>query len=83
MPTLASITDYISTYSSTGPAAAIIQTAAAAHVCVASGISLGSDPAANAKEMAAGEQFAANSAVHSIIVGNEVYSFRFWPPFFP
>jgi len=33
--------------------------------------------------MAAGEQFAANSAVHSIIVGNEVYSFRFWPPFFP
>jgi len=72
MPTLVSLTDYISTYSSTGPAAAIIQAAAASHVCVASGVSLGRDPAANAKEMAAGEQLAANSAVHSIIVGNEV-----------
>jgi exo-beta-1,3-glucanase (GH17 family) len=72
MPTLASLTRYIRTYSSTGPAAAIIQAAAAAHICVASGIWLGSDPAANAGEMAAGEQFAANGAVHSIIVGNEV-----------
>lgn len=72
MPTLASLTHYIRTYSSTGPAVAIIQAAESAHVCVASGIWLGSDPAANMKEMAAGEQLAMNSAVHSIIVGNEV-----------
>jgi len=72
MPTLASLTHYILTYSSTGPAASIIQAAGAAHICVASGIWLGRDPAANAREMAAGEQLAMNSAVHSIIVGNEV-----------
>ncbi|MGH2493216.1 MAG: glycosyl hydrolase family 17 protein [Ktedonobacteraceae bacterium] len=72
MPTLAALTRYIRTYSSTGPANAIIQAAVAAHVCVASGIQLGSDPAANAKEMAAGERLASNSAVHAIIVGNEV-----------
>jgi exo-beta-1,3-glucanase (GH17 family) len=72
MPTLASLTGYIRTYSSTGPVDTIIQAAAAAHVCVASGIWLGRDATANAKEMMAGEQLAANSAVHSIIVGNEV-----------
>ncbi len=72
MSTLASLTHYIRTYSSTGNASEIIQAAAAAHICVASGIALGSDPVANAKEMAAGEQLAANSAVHAIIVGNEV-----------
>ena len=72
MPTLASITRYIRIYSSTGPADAIIQAAAAAHVCVALGIQLGRDPVANAREMAAGEQLASNSAVHAIIVGNEV-----------
>lgn len=72
MPTLASLTHYIRTYSSTGAADAIIQAAAAAHVCVASGIQLGSDPVANAKEMAAGERLASNRAVGAIIVGNEV-----------
>jgi exo-beta-1,3-glucanase (GH17 family) len=72
MPTLASLTRYIRTYSSTGPANSIIQAAGAAHVCVASGIWLGSDPAANAKEMMAGEQLASSSAVHAIVVGNEV-----------
>lgn len=72
MPTLASLTHYIRTYSSTGPADAIIQAAAAAHVCVASGIELVRDPVANAKEMVAGARLASNSAVHAIIVGNEV-----------
>lgn len=72
MPTLASLTHYIRTYGSTGPANAIIQAAEAAHICVASGIWLGSDPAANAKEMTAGERLASNSAVHAVIIGNEV-----------
>lgn len=72
MPTLASLTHYIRTYSSTGPANAIIQAAAAAHVCVATGIQLGSDPVANAKEMAAAKRLASNSAVRAIIAGNEV-----------
>ncbi|MFL5692910.1 MAG: glycosyl hydrolase family 17 protein [Ktedonobacteraceae bacterium] len=72
MFTLASLTRYIRTYSSTGSADAIIQAAEAAHVCVASGIELGSDPVANAREMTAGERLASNSAVHAIIVGNEV-----------
>lgn len=71
MPTIASLTNYIRIYSSTGPANAIIQTASAAHVCVALGISLGRDPNANAAEMMAGEQLASNTAVHAIIVGNE------------
>ncbi len=72
MPTLASLTRYIRIYSSTGSTDAIIQAAAAAHVCVALGIGLGSDPVENAKEIAAGERLASNSAVHAIIVGNEV-----------
>ena len=72
MPTLASLTGYIRTYSSTGPAEAIVQAASAAHVCVALGIQLSSDPVANAKEMAAGERLTSNSAVHALIVGNEV-----------
>jgi exo-beta-1,3-glucanase (GH17 family) len=72
MPTLASLTHYIRTYSSTGPADAIIQAAEAAQVCVALGIGLGSGPVINAREMAAGERLASNSAVHAIIVGNEV-----------
>ncbi len=72
MPTLASLTRYIRTYSSTGAADAIIQAAAAAQVCVASGIELGRDPEVNAREMVAGERLASNSAVHAIIVGNEV-----------
>lgn len=72
MPTLASLTHYIRTYGSTGPAEAIIQAAEAAHICVASGIWLGSDPAANAREMMAGERLASSSAVHAVIVGNEV-----------
>lgn len=72
MPTLASLTHYIRTYSSTGQAEAIIQAAASAHICVALGILLGSDPVINAKEMIAGEQLASNSAVQAVIVGNEV-----------
>jgi exo-beta-1,3-glucanase (GH17 family) len=71
MPTIASLTNYIRIYSSIGPANAIIQAAEAAHVCVALGISLGRDPAANAAEMMAGELLASNTAVHAIIVGNE------------
>jgi len=72
MPTLASLTRYIRIYSSTGPTDAIIQAASAAHICVALGMELGSDPTSNATEMTAGEQLASNSAVHAIIVGNEV-----------
>lgn len=72
MPTLASLTGYIRTYSATGPAQAIVQAAEAAHLCVALGIQLSSDPAGNAREMAAGEQLASSSAVHALIVGNEV-----------
>ncbi len=72
MPTLASLTRYIRTYTSTGPADAIIQAAAAAHVCVALGIGLGSNPVENAREMTAGERLASNGVVRSIIVGNEV-----------
>src|SRR6266516_2778771 len=72
MPTLASLTHYIRTYTSTGPADAIIQAAEAAHVCVALGIGLGSNPVDNAREMIAGERLALNSAVRAIIVGNEV-----------
>jgi len=72
MPTLASLTHYIRTYSATGPTDAIIQAAEAAHICVALGIGLGSDPVVNTSEMAAGERLASNSAVHAIIVGNEV-----------
>ena len=72
MPTLASLTRYILIYSSTGPAGAIVQAASTAHICVALGMQLGSDPASNATEMTAGEQLASSSAVHAIIVGNEV-----------
>ena len=72
MPTLASLNSYIRTYSSMGPANTIIEASEAAHICVASGIWLGRDPVANAKEMATGERLAANSAVHAVIVGNEV-----------
>lgn len=70
---LSSITHYIRTYSSTGPADAIIQAAEAQHICVASGIGLGRDPAVNASEMTAGEDLATNrAAVHAVIVGSEV-----------
>ncbi len=72
LPTLASLTHYIRIYNATGPARAIIQAAEANHVCVALGISLGRDPVANAAEMLAGEQLASHSAVHTLIVGNEV-----------
>ena len=71
MPTLASLTDYIRLYSATGPAG-IVQAAQAADLCVALGINLGRDPAENAREMIAGEQLTSNSAVHALIVGNEV-----------
>lgn len=71
MPTVASLTHYIRTYSSTGSADAIIQAAEVAHICVASGIWLGSDSATNAKEMIAGERLASNSAVHAVVVGSE------------
>lgn len=72
MPTLASLTHYILIYSSTGSAGAIVQAASSAHICVALGMELGSDPTSNAIEMTAGEQLASNSAVHAIVVGNEV-----------
>jgi exo-beta-1,3-glucanase (GH17 family) len=72
IPTLSSLTHYIRTYGSTGPAESIIQAAETAHICVASGIWLSSDPAANTIEMRAGERLASNRAVHAIIVGNEV-----------
>ncbi len=72
MPTLASLTHYIRTYNSTGPAGAIIQAAEAAHVCVALGVGLGSNPVDNAREMTAGERLVSNRVVHAIIVGNEV-----------
>jgi len=72
LPTLASVTHYILTYNATGPARAIIQAAETTHVCVALGISLGRDPVANTAEMLAGEQLASHSAVHALVVGNEV-----------
>jgi exo-beta-1,3-glucanase (GH17 family) len=72
MPTLASLTHYIRTYSSTSSADTIVQAAEAARVCVALGIGLGSNPTVNAREMVAGERLASNPAVHAIIVGNEV-----------
>jgi len=72
MPTLAALTRYIRTYGSTGSAEAIIQAAETAHICVASGIWLGRDPAANMTEMMVGERLASHKAVHAIIVGNEV-----------
>ena len=72
MPTLASLTRYIRIYSATGSAEAIIQAASAANICVALGVNLSRDPAANAREMAAAEQLASNGTVHAIIAGNEV-----------
>ncbi len=72
MLTLAPLTRYIRTYTATGPADEIVQAAEGAHVCVALGIGLGSDPLVNAREMTAGEQLASKSVVRSIIVGNEV-----------
>jgi len=73
MPTLAAITNYIRIYSSTGPAAEIVQAAQAAHMCVSLGIWLGRNAAANAAEIAAGIRLARQSrAVRSVIVGNEV-----------
>jgi len=73
MPTLSAITNYIRIYSSTGPAAEIVRAAAAAHLCVALGISLGRNAAANAAEIAAGIRLARHSkAVRSVIVGSEV-----------
>ena len=73
MPTLSAITNYIRIYSSTGPAAEIVQAAAAAHMCVSLGIWLGRNSAANAAEIAAGIRLARQyRAVRSVIVGNEV-----------
>jgi exo-beta-1,3-glucanase (GH17 family) len=72
MLTLASLTHYIRTYTAVGSANAIVQAAKAVHVCVALGIELNKNTAANAREMTAGEGLASNSAVRSIIVGNEV-----------
>jgi exo-beta-1,3-glucanase (GH17 family) len=73
MPTLAAVTNYLRIYSSTGPAADIVQAAEAAHMCVSLGIWLGRDSAANAAEIAAGIRLARQSrAVRSVIVGNEV-----------
>jgi exo-beta-1,3-glucanase (GH17 family) len=76
MPTLASLTNSIRIYSSTGPAEAIIREAEKTRLCVNLGIWLGKYPAgigeANAREMAAGEQLVASPAVRSITVGNEV-----------
>ena len=71
MPTLASLTRYIRIYSATGSAEAIIQAASAANICVALGVNLSRDPAANAREMAAAERLASNGTVHAIIAGNE------------
>jgi len=72
MPTLASLTRHVRIYSSTGSADTIIRAAKAAHICVDLGIELGHNPIENAREMTAGERLASNSAVHAIIVGNEV-----------
>ncbi|HEX6478234.1 MAG TPA: hypothetical protein VF043_05275 [Ktedonobacteraceae bacterium] len=72
MPTLASLAGYIRLYSATGPAETIVEAAQAAGLCVALGIELGSDPAANVREMMAGERLASHKAVHALIVGNEV-----------
>ena len=72
MPTVAALTRYIRTYGSSGSAETIMQAAETAHICVASGIWLGSDPTANMTEMMAGERLASYKAVHAIIVGNEV-----------
>ena len=73
MPTLSAITNYIRIYSSTGPAAEIVQAAQAAHMCVSLGIWLGRNSAANAAEIAAGIRLARQyRAVRSVIVGNEV-----------
>ncbi|HTU03110.1 MAG TPA: hypothetical protein VMG58_14875, partial [Candidatus Sulfotelmatobacter sp.] len=73
MPTLSAMTNYIRIYSSTGPAAEIVQAAEAAHMCVSLGIWLGRNSAANAAEIAAGIRLARQSrAVRSVIVGNEV-----------
>lgn len=76
MPTLASLTHFIRIYSSTGPAEMILQQAEKAQLCVNLGISLGKyatgTAQANAREMASGEQLAANPAVRALTVGNEV-----------
>jgi len=76
MPTLASLTNYIRIYSSTGPAEAIIREAEKTRLCVNLGIWLGKYPTGteedNVREMAAGEQLASSRAVRSITVGNEV-----------
>ena len=73
IPTLAAITRYIRIYSAGGPASAITNAASHAHVCVALGIWLGRNAAANVKEIAAGEHLANTSPnVRSVIVGNEV-----------
>ena len=73
MPTLSPVTNYIRIYSSTGPAAEIVQAAQAAHMCVSLGISLGRNAAANGAEIAAGVRLARQSrAVRSVIVGSEV-----------
>jgi exo-beta-1,3-glucanase (GH17 family) len=74
MPTLASLTNYIRIYSSTGPAEMIIKAAQANHICVALGLSLSADRTANTAEIQAGERLAVTykDVVRAIIVGNEV-----------
>jgi exo-beta-1,3-glucanase (GH17 family) len=72
MLTLAPLTRYIRTYSATGPASEIVRAAERARVCVALGIDLSKNTAANAREMTGAEGLASNNAVRSIIVGNEV-----------
>lgn len=72
MLTLATLTGCIRLYSSTGSTPAILDAANAAHIGVVLDISLNNKPQDNEKEVQAGIQLAANSAVRSIIVGNEV-----------
>ncbi len=72
IPTLASLTSYIRIYSATGSAETIIEAAQAANLCVALGIDLTGFPLANAQEITSGARLASNSAVHALIVGNEV-----------
>lgn len=74
MPTLKALTDNIRIYSSLGPASDILQAAQANGLKVALGIWLGAVPAANEKEIAAGEALALRypGTVSSVIVGNEV-----------
>lgn len=72
IPTLSALTHNIRLYASGGPTPTILQEAAQAHLCVSLGIWLGPDATVNMQEIQRGEMLAANPAVHSVIVGNEV-----------